>query len=266
MPPQAGDVYGDLVEKTLADTFATKASLEARGLAVVSTSGVLITILTAVAKLLPSKGPAPAVADAFLIAAAVLFALAAGAGLAIAFPRKYLTPAPDELLDLIAEWHYDHEEAQVRVAVMRARMVERGRHRNIFKSRTLAWALGAEGPRGRGRRDGGHHQHGVRNAKTPRRRTQARRRRVVRFPPDQGGEGRAAMGEALYRWAENSAVMEGDQEVWTIAWVPIEGGEPIVKRVSAATQTAIAVGGWLDPKRLVTAATIDELTGQGGAA
>ena len=101
--PRAGSVDGPLLADALAAETAQKASIEQRGLAVITTSGVLVSLLVALSALLLGRDyeflhPGTKV---LLILAVAAFVAAAGLGLATNAPRRYWGLS-DEDLDRIS--------------------------------------------------------------------------------------------------------------------------------------------------------------------
>ena len=86
------EVYADFIEQVLAAQEARKASIEQRGVAVITTSGALVTLLFAVIGLATKRSQTYSLPDetqAWLVAAVVLLVLAAACGLAANAPLNY---------------------------------------------------------------------------------------------------------------------------------------------------------------------------------
>jgi hypothetical protein len=92
-PPASGiDAYGELLKDELDTQDRRKASFEQRGLAVITTSGVLVTLLFALAALSTKQAQTfvlPDTARDWLLAALVTFVLAAVAAVITNIPLSY---------------------------------------------------------------------------------------------------------------------------------------------------------------------------------
>jgi hypothetical protein len=134
MPDAASDIYADYI-KGLADAETVrKTSLEQRGLAVVTTSGTLVTLLFALIAVITSAKnlSLPASARGDLAAAVILFAIAVAVGLTANLPFLYeeAEPTADTLS---AVWTYAPQEAQAFVIATRLKIVSSFRHANAVK-------------------------------------------------------------------------------------------------------------------------------------
>jgi uncharacterized membrane protein len=99
-------VYGAFLDAELKAQDARKASFEQRGLAVVTTSGVLVTLLFALAGLSTEAKQTfalPQNARAWLAAALVAFVLAAAAALATNLPLSYQAVEADDVKGRLKE-------------------------------------------------------------------------------------------------------------------------------------------------------------------
>src|SRR4051794_11113883 len=94
-----GSAYGVYIASELEDVRALKASLEERALAVVTTSGVLVTLLFALASVVTSKKnySIPVAARPALIVALAAFVLAAALALIVIVPSKHRGPSTADL-------------------------------------------------------------------------------------------------------------------------------------------------------------------------
>jgi hypothetical protein len=142
-----GEFYADFIEKELVDQRASKASLEQRGLAVVSTSGVLVAVLfgfTTIARD-SSALDIPSSARLWFYMALGAFALAATLSLAVITPRGYEATNPVALADVLRDkWHNPAWMARRRVAATRLRLYASYRRGNRRKGILLALAIACE--------------------------------------------------------------------------------------------------------------------------
>jgi hypothetical protein len=146
--PTAGDAYATLISEQLAEERARKSSLEQRGLAIITTSGVLVTLLFGLAAL-TTKPQGYAVPDGAVFAfilALVAFVTAGVLGIVINQPRKYQEADVAELRRLIAPhfWGADESIGPMRTAELRVKVLESARTRNRGKARLLFWAAVAQ--------------------------------------------------------------------------------------------------------------------------
>jgi hypothetical protein len=143
-----GPVYASLVSVRLAEEEKRGSSLQARGLAVVTTSGTLVTLLFAIARFgLGSETPTkvPALSRWLLAAAAAAFVAAAVGGLLANLPRVLVRPRLSDLAERIeTRWGAPAGSAEKTVALARAyqlRELERG---NDGAARAVLGGLAAE--------------------------------------------------------------------------------------------------------------------------
>jgi nitrate reductase NapE component len=123
-------------------------SLEQRGLAVITTSGVLVTLLfglTALSVRRASTFVIPDAAAALLIAALVCFVLAALSAIVTNLPRSYEAVTVDDLRKAVGErWQDSGAVASEMVALTRLKMLASARKNNDVKVRALVLAMGCE--------------------------------------------------------------------------------------------------------------------------
>jgi hypothetical protein len=88
---EGSDVYADFVKSMLDAEVVRKSSLEQRGLGIITTSGTLVTLLFGLAAAITSAKTFtfPSAARDWLTAAAILFVLAAAAGIGANIPLFY---------------------------------------------------------------------------------------------------------------------------------------------------------------------------------
>jgi hypothetical protein len=168
------DVYAAFIEQTSMDATARKATIEQKGLTVVTTAGTLVTLLFAVISFVVTHAGATnphQLIKSLLIAAAVLFVLAAVLGLVVSIPVRYGEPDPHDLLRLLftktgvaseakEEVTSETAEAPVRdvdresrflsdssdvaawqIALARTQMAQKARTWNAWKAAVLSIAL-----------------------------------------------------------------------------------------------------------------------------
>ena len=123
----AGQVYASLVATRLAEEEGRHRSLQARGLAVVTTSGTLVTLIFAIAQFVLRTRVIAKVPDAsrwILTIAAVAFVGAAICGLLANIPRDLGRPVSSEIAGKInSEWSKSGTSAEKVVALTRARQL-----------------------------------------------------------------------------------------------------------------------------------------------
>lgn len=114
----AGDVISDFISAQLDVVRARRASLEARGLAVITSSGALVTLQLALVALLPKAPGTPHPAGRALIAASTVSFLAATVGGVFSnIPRKSFHVSPQSLLPHISPPFWDAHEKEARKAI-----------------------------------------------------------------------------------------------------------------------------------------------------
>jgi hypothetical protein len=143
-----GPVYAALVTIRLTEEEKRGSSLQSRGLAVVTTSGTLVTLLFAIAKFgLSSEVPTkvPAASRWLLAAAAVAFVGAAVGGLLANLPRVLVRSRLSNLAELIeSRWGAPAASAEKTVALARARQLRELERSNDGAARAVLGGLAAE--------------------------------------------------------------------------------------------------------------------------
>ena len=133
----AGAIYAQVITKQLEREEERKTSLEQRGLAVISTSGVLVSLLLAITAVQNrnSSAATEVLVRIPLIVALVGFTLAAAFAVAVNVPRSYATLSTEELARMTTEqlWNGAPEGAARRVAESQVRETERARRVNLQK-------------------------------------------------------------------------------------------------------------------------------------
>jgi hypothetical protein len=142
---QAGPLIAGLITKELEAQRAITASLQSRGLAVISSSGTLVTLLFGLSAVATTaehfKLPGPAKPP--LYAAAVLLVAAAVAGIVTNAPRNVRATALARLRPLVESpyWEYPVGPAQQEVARTQLAAAEAVRAGNQVRARWLLAAI-----------------------------------------------------------------------------------------------------------------------------
>jgi hypothetical protein len=142
--PVAGDRYWELVKEQLAEERARKSSIEQRGLAVITTSGTLVTILFGLTAITTGvEGyQLPDPARVMITVAAGLFVAAAFLAISTNWAFDYVEVEPEGLLGVIDEdWSADEAPAAKVVAKAWVDIVEDARKKNTWKGQLLRAAM-----------------------------------------------------------------------------------------------------------------------------
>ena len=144
---RAGAVYGPLIASALSDESSRKASLEQRAVSVVTTSGVLVSLLAALTTLLLRNNPprtlnvAP---KALLICTLIMFVVAAVFALVANSPRDYRGFGDEDIDRMVLQWTGEKEEAVLLIADFQASLLKRTQRLNNHKAILVQWAIGLE--------------------------------------------------------------------------------------------------------------------------
>jgi hypothetical protein len=134
-------VYADFIKEQLAAQDARKASLEQRGLAVITTSGALVTLLFGLTALTVAREATydiPGTAATFLLFALGFFLLAAVSGLLTNLPRGYEATTVEGLREGVRNrWGDDEATASRRVAHTRLNVLASAKSVNKQKGYLL---------------------------------------------------------------------------------------------------------------------------------
>jgi len=133
-------IYADFL-KSLVDAEASrKVSLEQRGIAVITTSGILVTLLYGLATIITSSKSLrlPLGSIDWLIASSLMFVLAAVAGIVVNLPLYYGQAELTEE-DLQRAWDDTAPDAQAAVTSVRIKRLRAAQRANNIK----AWILTA---------------------------------------------------------------------------------------------------------------------------
>jgi hypothetical protein len=146
----SGQAYTDLIGQQLTEERASKTSIEQRGMAVITSSGTLVTLLLAIAALVTSTktfalGTVPKVT---LGVSLVAFVVAAILGILINFPRSSYQEAKlddvKKLVDDPAEWKASFEVGSQDTAAASLDILRAMRTVNTDKAQSLQRAMIAE--------------------------------------------------------------------------------------------------------------------------
>jgi hypothetical protein len=144
-PALAGLVIAELVAKELDNEHAVSASIQARGLAVISSSGTLVTLLFGLSALATKAQnfKLPASTKPPLYIAAILLVAAAVVGIVTNAPRKSEATALARLSPLLDSpyWEYPAVQARQEVAKTQLTVVQAARKRNRFRARFLLGSI-----------------------------------------------------------------------------------------------------------------------------
>jgi hypothetical protein len=139
-----GELYRAFIERQVTDQNVRKASLEQRGIAVITTSGALVTLLFAlVATITKTEGYVlPSAARYPLYGAIALFVLAAIAAITANVPLSYQTANVDALQAAVRDFWDDSEAtAGRRIAATDLKVLRAAKRANQLKAYILMWAL-----------------------------------------------------------------------------------------------------------------------------
>lgn len=141
----AGVAYAELIGEQLDQERARKASIEARGLSVITTSGALVTLLFALGSLISGvEGyKLPETGRWLLLGALAGFLLAAIAAIVANFPLRYREVSVPGLRRLTQPewWTKPVAPASRRAAEARLNVLQRARATNAFKVKALVLAM-----------------------------------------------------------------------------------------------------------------------------
>jgi len=144
----AGQVYASLVATRLAEEEGRQGSLQTRGLAVVTTSGTLVTLIFIVAQFV-FRGrvitTVPGASRWLLTIAAVAFVVAAIAGLWANIPRDVGRPKSNDIAQRIdSKWNESAASAEKTVAAARAHQLQKLEGVNDSAARAVLAGLAVE--------------------------------------------------------------------------------------------------------------------------
>jgi hypothetical protein len=147
-PVRAGTAIGQLIEEQLAEERERKASLEARGISVITTSGVLVTLLLGFGALVGGDDDLvlPALAEVAVVGGLVGFVAAAVAGLYSNSPVEYDEAEAEDLRTWLQPqlWEAESVAGELRAAEARVAVLVAARRVNDRKALVLAGAIASE--------------------------------------------------------------------------------------------------------------------------
>jgi hypothetical protein len=149
----AGDEYAALVKEQLDGAYTKQSSFEQRGIAVVTTSGTLASLLFGLVAAITARSgfSFSGLAQAVILAALASFLLAAVLGLGVNSPQLRRTVVgldPTNFRQQVlntASWEGSAVEGSLAVTDVRLQMLNDARVGNGIRSRLLAAAFGFEG-------------------------------------------------------------------------------------------------------------------------
>ena len=145
---RVGDALTEFLSDQVLAERARKSSLEARALGVITSSGVLVTLLMGLGSIVVGTAGfrASLSARALLVVAAAMFVIAAALAIFVNAPLGYLEVEPESLRDLAApsNWILPGEEARRQLAAARLEALVSARRRNQAKALVLLLAAVAE--------------------------------------------------------------------------------------------------------------------------
>jgi hypothetical protein len=140
--PAGSDVYADFVNSLVDAETSRKSSLEQRGIAVITTSGTLVTLLFGLIAVITSSTTfvLPSQVHGWLAAAAILFVLAALTGIVVNVPLFYggMVMTEDELR---ASWGDQPSDAQASVTGVRLKRLAQASKVNTIKAWILVFSV-----------------------------------------------------------------------------------------------------------------------------
>ena len=144
----AGEAYGRLIDDQMSQERQRKASLESRGITVITTSSALATLLFALTAGLTSasKFKLPGSARLPLVLTLTAFVLAAALGLIVNIPLKYREPTAHglEKLRKPVYWSAPAQVGQLRVVQVQIASLKAARVANRIKVGFLLGAIAFE--------------------------------------------------------------------------------------------------------------------------
>lgn len=144
----AGDAYGQLIEEQLQEERNRKSSVEQRGIAVITTSGVLVSLLFGLAAVVTAstRFVLPGAARVFLLLSLPCFLAAAVLGIRANLPMKYQEAGPEGLRRILEPqfWNGPAAVGTLRVAEVRVDILTSYRQQTTVKAKALVRAMWAE--------------------------------------------------------------------------------------------------------------------------
>ena len=148
MPDERGStIYAAYIRDQLSDQDARKSSIEQRGIAVITTSGTLVSLLFGLVAVLTGadRYQLPGGAESWLFAAMIFFVVAAVAGIVTNLPLWYIGVKAGDLRSAVKQkWADAPSVAEQRVAATNAKVLERAMQLNTAKGFILLVAITLE--------------------------------------------------------------------------------------------------------------------------
>lgn len=140
--PAGSDVYADFVKSLVDAESSRKSSLEQRGIAVITTSGTLVTLLFGLIAVITSSKTfvLPSRVHGWLAGAAILFVLAALLGIVMNVPLFYGEIAITEA-ELRESWGDAPPDAQASVTSVRLKSLAQASKANTRKAWVLVFSV-----------------------------------------------------------------------------------------------------------------------------
>lgn len=146
--PNAGSVYGKVLDDQVAKETARQQGIEQKGLAVITTSGVLVTLMFGLGALTTSAKQfvLPAVGTPWLVASVLLFLAAAVLAILTNWPGGYQALDQRSLLRMtgLVSWNGPADDASRRIAQANAQIVVIARVTNTRKALLLSTSIAFE--------------------------------------------------------------------------------------------------------------------------
>ena len=143
MADRGSTIYAEFISTLLAGEEVRKASFEAKGIAVVTTSGVLVSLMLGFVTTVGGRA-LPASANAPLLVGGILFVIAGAEGISINVPFLYKSVSPASLKARTELWDDAAAEAELMVASTQANLYASARRTNSVKALLLLVALSTE--------------------------------------------------------------------------------------------------------------------------
>jgi hypothetical protein len=144
-PTPGTAVYGELVKEEIAAQETRKSSFEQRGLAVVTTTGALVTLLFGLAAIASRTGhgePFGTEEKWWLAVALIGFVVSAFAALATNIPVEYESVKPSDITGRLTEAAPNNaEQANRDIALTQITVLEHAKKKNALKGKFLFGAM-----------------------------------------------------------------------------------------------------------------------------
>ncbi|MET7735722.1 hypothetical protein ABZT02_30785 [Streptomyces sp. NPDC005402] len=146
--PRAGGIFAAFIAEQLSEERSRKSSLETRGLALITSTSTLVTLLLAVATLATKFGKSslPIASTVLMIVGLATFVMAGVAGVYCNSPQRYSEADPDDLMALLRRdyWTSDTVEAEINVTAAQRQILADARKENARKALFLLFGFASE--------------------------------------------------------------------------------------------------------------------------